>query len=759
MSRNKNSVGRKQQGVVKRHPDGFGFFIPDDPNQPDVYISRRSMAGVMSNDRVEAQVFPEPGGQRFRGEILAIVRRSVQRIMGQYEDVGAGRGLLRDKSGAWGEDLIVETGSLQAKDKELVAVQITSYPGDSNGFRGKVVAIIGDAADPMNDSLRVLHTNSIPFEFSKACLNEVEKNFPDEVTEKDWEGRKDLRSFKFVTIDGQTAKDFDDAILVESRKQGFRLWVAIADVSHYVKLGTALDEEAYERGTSTYFPRFVSPMLPEKLSNNLCSLNPHKPRLAFVAEMDFNFEGDLQRYDFYEAVIESHARVTYGEAQETIEGRCPHKLEHVKNEILLARDLAKILMTRRFKEGSLNLELPETEIELDDTGQPVDIMQAERLFSHKLIEEMMLAANVAVAKFLGGKDVPALYRIHEPPDEDAIATFNHFLGAFGYFKPVFGGNLAKKLTEALQQFQNHPKEHILNMLALRSMSQAKYSPHNVGHFGLGFSDYAHFTSPIRRYPDLIIHRQMKAILYPEKGYKVASQEDLEDAGTFLSSCEQRSVKAERQINAIKKARFMSKFLGEEFEGSVSSVTRFGMFVILRQFDIDGLVRLDDLPGGPFELDEESMRLVARKSGYNFSIGDNVRIQVAAAEVDSGQIDFVIVQDKALIEALEAGKEEFKKKPRGKSFKDKDKGKGKRKGKGKDRSRFSRRDAQSENRSKQGEKSKSSDEQKSSSSSSKPSKKSRFKAEDLFSSKNGPQRMSFANKPGKKKSKPGRKKGR
>lgn len=660
MSRKSRSVqGRHQQGYIKRHPDGFGFFIPDNPDLPDVYISRKSMSGIMTNDRVEVEVFPEPGGKRFRGEVLQVLKRSTQRVMGQFDSSGSGRGILRDKAGAWGVDLVVESNGQDIRDGDWVAVQITSYPDEAFGFRGKVLTRLGDPGDPQNDSLRVLHANSIPHEFSQACLKEVEA-FPDEVTQEDWQGRKDLRKMKFITIDGKTAKDFDDAILVEEKPAGFRLWVAIADVSHYVKPGTALDEEAFERGTSTYFPRFVAPMLPEKLSNNLCSLNPHKPRLAFVAEMDFSRDGEMQRYDFYEAVIESHARVTYGEAQEAIEGQCPESLKHVEKQILLARDLAKILMPRRFKEGSLSLELPETEIELNDLGQPVDIMQAERLFSHKLIEEMMLSANVAVAKFLGGRNIPALYRIHEPPDPDAIETLNHFLQSFGYMKPIQGGRIAQKLTEALSHFQGHPKEHILNMLALRSMSQAKYSPHNVGHFGLGFADYAHFTSPIRRYPDLVVHRQMKALLYPNKGYELASEEELEGAGTYLSACEQRSVKAERQINAIKKARFMSQFLGEQFEGSVSSVTKFGMFVILRQYDVDGLVRIDDLPGGPFELDEDTMRLVARRSGYNFSIGDNVRVQVAAADSDNGQIDFTLVEDKELIETLEANREDFKK---------------------------------------------------------------------------------------------------
>ncbi len=701
--KSKKAFGRKSVGVVKRHPDGFGFFIPDDPDLPDVYVNRKSMSGVMSNDRVEVEVFPEPGSDRFRGEIISVVKRNATRAMGQFHaDIKSGRGVLHDKVGAWGTDLLVDTNSFTVNDGDWVAVQITSYPDEPTGFRGKIVAIIGDAEDPQNDALRVLHQNSIPFEFSSGTLKEVEK-LAETVTEKDWAGRKDLRQHKLITIDGKTAKDFDDAILVEKRPQGFRLWVAIADVSHYVKPGTNLDDDAYERGTSTYFPSFVAPMLPEKLSNNLCSLNPNVPRLSLVAEIDFDYSGEMQRTDFYEAVIQSHARVTYGEAQEVIEGRCPPQFEHVKEQILLAEDLAKILMAKRFKEGSLSLELPETIIELDDLGQPIDIMQAERLFAHKLIEEMMLSANVAVAKFIGSKAVPSLYRIHEPPDPDAIDNFNHFLMAFGYNKSVSGSQIAKKLTEALQEFAGHPKEHILNMLALRSMSQAKYSPNNVGHFGLGFADYSHFTSPIRRYPDLIIHRILKALLYPKAGYKLYSEEEMGTAGSFLSSCEQRSVKAERQINAIKKARFMSKYVGEEFEGVVSSVTKFGMFVILRQFDIDGLIRLDALPGGPFEYDEDTMRLVARKSGYSFSIGDNVRIQVGAADTDNGQIDFVLLEDEKLMKHLEENRQDFRDMPR--KNKGNERGKGRDKDRGKDRGKERGKSASKDSRESQSERAK------------------------------------------------------
>lgn len=635
---------RESLGIIKRHPDGFGFFIPDDVDEPDVYIPRNAMDGVMTNDRVRVRVEREKGGDRFRGEVLEIVTRAFTRAMGAFRSTGPGRGMLRDQSLTWGADLNVRCPThLQVKENELVVVQIMDYPGSSQGFWGDVVAVVGDAADPVNDSLRMLHARQIPIEFSREALREA-SSLSDHVTEADMAGRKDLRHLPIITIDGKTAKDFDDAIFTEMTQTGFHLIVAIADVSHYVRPGSAIDEDAYLRGTSTYFPNFVAPMLPEALSNELCSLKPNVPRLAMVAEMWLTHQGELERTQFYEAVIQSKARVTYGQAQEVVDGHTPAELKHVEQNILRCADLAKILMAKRFREGSLDLDLPESEIELDDGGVPVDIMRSERLFSHRLIEELMLIANVAVARVFRDADVPALYRVHDTPADEAMVNFASFLKAFGYKQKLGGGHLAKKISKALEFFKGHPKEHVLNVLALRSLAQAKYSPNNIGHFGLGFSDYAHFTSPIRRYPDLIIHRLLKAVTRSGRGYQLMSHEELETAGTILSACEQRSVKAERQIRAIKRARFLSQHLGEEFEGIISSVTKFGLFVLLRQFDIDGLLRVEQLGGDRFEFDDEKLRLVGRKSGMSYEIGDPIKIVVAKADTDLGQVDFVLPEE-------------------------------------------------------------------------------------------------------------------
>lgn len=629
-------------GFVKRHPDGFGFLIPLDIQHPDVYIPRNSMTGIMTNDKVEVSVHPEPGGERFRGRIVRVVERGLNEALGKFHPTGRSKGILIDYGHGWGEDLLaIVPDGMEVKDGDWVTVKVTDYPGSKKGFCGDILQVIGDSLDPNTDNKRVLVAHHIPHEFNQDCLGHSER-LPEEVEEADFRHRKDLRQESFITIDGVTAKDFDDAILVENTNKGFRLKVAIADVSHYVKPGDPVDKEAYIRGTSTYFPGFVAPMLPEKLSNHLCSLKPFVPRLALVADMYLDFQGELQGTQLYEAVIESKSRVTYGEAQEVVDGSTPQKHKHVEKEILRASDLAKILMAKRFREGSINLEIPENEVELDEAGQPIDIIKSERLFSHKIVEEMMLMANVAVAKYLNNKGVEALFRVHDKPKDEDIKKLEMYMHNFGMDKGVLsGGKLQKRLTKALQGFRDLPQEHILNILTLRSMSQAQYSTDNIGHFGLGFEDYVHFTSPIRRYPDLIIHRQVKSIICPEKGYSLAAEVDVTSAGSFLSACEQRSVKAERQVIAIKKARFMEKFVGSEFEGVISSVTKFGIFVLLRQYDVDGLIRLEALGNDYFEFNEEKLTLIGKKTGKIYGLGDSLKVLVAQADSQEGRIDFVL----------------------------------------------------------------------------------------------------------------------
>jgi ribonuclease R len=640
------------EGIVKRHPDGFGFLIPDNPEFPDAYISRQYMTGVMTNDRVRADVYAGREADRLFGEVVEILNHAVKRVVGRYLPVDQKYGMILDDKNGWGADLrIAAAHSMGAKEGDMVAVEIISYPGRQSDFVGKVVDLLGDLSEPLSDVKRVIFSQGIPQEFSAQALKDAQV-YGGVVREDEIRGRVDLRNKPLITIDGATARDFDDAIYTEATTTGFHVLVAIADVSHYVKPGSKLDEEAYERGTSTYFPNFVVPMLPEELSNELCSLKPNVVRLCFVCEMEIDFQGVIRSHKFYEGVMNSKARVTYGEAQEVIDHASNPKLaksrqlpKEVDENILHSRDLAKILMAKRFEEGSLDLEIPETQVVVNEAGESVDIIKSERLFAHRLIEELMLAANISVARFIDEKQVPGLYRIHEEPFEENVANLQRFLWNFGNESRMEGGKLQKKITKALQSFAGKPEAQILNILTLRTMNQAKYSKDNLGHFGLGFTHYAHFTSPIRRYPDLIIHRITKSLIDPVKFARFRMTEDeLGTAGTMLSACEQRSTKAERQLISIKKSRFMERFLGEEFDGMISSVTKFGVFVLLRAYDVDGLIKIEELGNDKFVFDPENLRLIGKRTGRNFCIGDMVRVQVAKIDPEAGRIDFILAEE-------------------------------------------------------------------------------------------------------------------
>lgn len=647
--RGKSLASNRVTGIVKRHPDGYGFLIPDVPNHPDVYISRHNLDGIMTNDRVEVAVQQKGKGRdgekgdRLFGEVVRVVSRANGRIVGQFLPVDLKYGVILDEGRGWGADLRIATkDSMGAKEGDLVAVEITQYPRDDREFTGRVISLLGNLDEPLNDVKRIIYSQGIPAEFSSQAVADA-RRFGGKVTEGEIREREDIRHLPLITIDSKTARDFDDAVWVEQTPNGFHLVVGIADVSHYVKPGTKLDQEAYERGTSTYFPNFVVPMLPEELSNELCSLKPRVPRLCFACDIELDFTGEIIDYRFFEAVMESKARVTYGEAQEVIDGNCPHALQHIKDNILRSADLAKILMNKRFREGSLDLEIPETQVVVDSTGDTVDIIKSERLFAHRLIEELMLITNICTARFLAGLGIPGIYRVHEEPKEENIRALQRYLWNLGGNRSVMGDDLQKKLTKALQAVEGQPGAQILNILTLRTMNQAKYSEQNIGHFGLGFSHYSHFTSPIRRYPDLIAHRLIKSHLYPKYRNMQMLEEELASASVHLSACEQRSVKAERQVISIKKARFMRRFEGQEFEGLISSVAKFGVFVLLRQYDVDGLVKIEELGNDRFLFDEENLRLIGSRTGKRFCIGDRVRVVVRSADPMQGRIDFVLAE--------------------------------------------------------------------------------------------------------------------
>ena len=496
---------------------------------------------------------------------------------------------------------------------------------------GVITSAAGD------DNSRILAEHNIPTAFSEPVL-EALKPLPDEVRPEDWEGRKDLTGKAFVTIDGATAKDFDDAVFVEKCSFGFRLWVAIADVSHYVQENSPLDKEAYLRGNSLYLPDRAVPMLPEKLSNELCSLNPQVPRLAMVAEIDFNAQGDRIEFQFYPAVIKSHHRLTYGQAQDIFDNSDEDKQWTFLKD---AARLGQILIQKHNQNGALDFNIPETLVKLNPQGEPVEIIKETRLFSHRLIEQFMLAANQAVTLFLKEKKCPALYRIHEPPEKESLKQLESFSKSLGGSSPL---DSRKNLLDFLNKFKGHSSEPLINKLTLRALSQARYSAFNKGHYGLNFTSYTHFTSPIRRYCDLTIHRLVQKALNPAQNGLFPSDKTLDKQARWISEREQKAVKAERKVKDIKKARFLKPHIGEEFDGIISSVTSFGLFIALETFDVEGLVRFRDLPGH-WIFDEANLRAESKRSRYSMKFGEAVRIKVITANTETGTIDFKLISHK------------------------------------------------------------------------------------------------------------------
>ena len=641
-------------GRIKRNPDGFGFFICEDSTVEDVYIPKEEMFGVFSNDLIEIKVNRRAGKFGTRGQVVKVVERSTDRFIGRLNYNNAKECFfLKDSAHNWGQDLIVEN-SIGAKEGELVVVDVTDFPDPQKKpqsfrkkelwgtFKGNILSSIGSEVDPNTDNIRVLHEHSVPIEFSEKALKEA-RAYGNSVKEADKTERVDLRDKTLITIDGVTAKDFDDAVYVEKTKSGgYKLIVAIADVSHYVKKGTTLDTEAYKKGTSVYLANYVCPMLPEELSNGLCSLNPKVDRLCFCCEMSFDAQAEIENYKFYEGVMESKARVTYGEAQEVLEGGESEHPEVVNGVIKLAAELSEKLNKKRMKEGSVDFNVPSVKVLVNDVGEPTDLVKEERIFAHRLIEELMLATNICSSKFLESKKTAQLFRVHEPPEKEDLAKLSSMLRTFlkmpiAKIKSSFD---FQKLSAQLETVEDSNVSAIAQGFILRSMKQAQYASQNQGHFGLNFSHYAHFTSPIRRYPDLVIHRQIKSIL--NKKYSRYADEDVASMGTILSAAEQRAVKAERKVTSIKKSRFFETHVGEDFEGYISSIVRFGAFVTLREFPIDGLIKLDELTGDFFNYDEENWCLKGKKTGKVFRVGDKVTINVTNVSVSDGKIDFSLV---------------------------------------------------------------------------------------------------------------------
>ncbi|MCZ7564585.1 MAG: ribonuclease R [Burkholderiales bacterium] len=624
-------------GRVEAHPDGYGFLVPDGGGA-SLYLGPSEMRQAMHGDRVVAR----PGGLDRRGRreasIVEVTERAQRRVVAR----------LHRSRGIWiaaaadrriQHDILVEPGATgEAKPGQVVTVELTTYPAPGVQAIGRVVEVLGDYDDPGMEIEIALRKHALPFDFSRAAAR-LAARLPEELRKADIAGRRDLRELALVTIDGETAKDFDDAVYCERAGRGFRLVVAIADVSHYVRHGDALDADARSRGNSVYFPRRVIPMLPEKLSNGLCSLNPAIDRLAMVCDMAVTPRGEITEYAFYPAAIRSHARLTYTRVAAALYDE-PRRHDadtgRLVGRLQALDEVFRVLLKARERRGAIDFETVETELKFDARGKIERIVPVYRNDAHRLIEECMLAANVCASDFLQRRRHPALYRIHEGPTPEKLAALHEFLKGFGLH--LGGGEEphAKDYAKLLERIKPRPDVQLLQTVLLRSLQQAVYSPENVGHFGLAYEHYTHFTSPIRRYPDLLIHRAIKAALAGER-YDPGGWAEL---GKHCSMTERRADEATRDVVTWLKCYFMKDKVGEEFDGSVSGVASFGIFVALDGIYIEGMVHISELGNDYFEHEPVRHLLRGGRTGKVFRLGDRVRVRLVRVDLAAGHLDFV-----------------------------------------------------------------------------------------------------------------------
>jgi len=646
-----------ETGIFQAHPQGFGFVIPEKKGKTDVYISARSKLDAMDGDKVVVRVTPAEGRRKISGKregmIIRILERSRTKIVGTYE-------LPDPKTGGYGfvtpfdprltQALVVSREQAGgAEPGDIVSAEIIAYPMSGRPPEGRIVRVIGKTGEPGIDSELIIEQYELPVEFSPAVLREAE-DIPQQVSPAMRKNRRDLRDLPTVTIDGEKARDFDDAISIEKIKAGYRLWVHIADVAHYVKEGSFLDEDAYQRGTSVYFPDRVIPMLPEALSNGICSLNPNVDRLTLTCEMDVSPQGEVLRYDIYESIINSNERMTYTAVREILVDRDPAQRKRyaaLLGEFGLMEELMGILRAKRAKRGSIDFDLPEPQIVLDLQGRMTDIIRAERNMAHQVIEEFMLAANETVAGHIEDKEAPFVYRIHEEPDEEKLADLVDFLATLGISLPAGKKIKPLHLQKALAKAKGTPEETLINTVLLRTMKQARYSHENVGHFGLAAETYTHFTSPIRRYPDLIVHRILKADIkgrLADPAYTEKLAATLPEAATHCSQRERKSMEAERDVITMLKLRFMEDKVGDVFDGIITGVAQFGFFVQLRESFVEGLVHVSTLAGDYYHYVEKLHCLRGERKKSVYRIGDAVKVRVDRVDTVRKRIDFSLSEE-------------------------------------------------------------------------------------------------------------------
>jgi len=627
-------------GTVQGHPDGYGFLVPDQGGD-DLFLSPREMRKVLHGDRVTAKRIGFDRRGRPEGEIVDVLARANREVVGRiFEERGVWFVVAENRR--INQDLMIPPGErANAQPGEVVVVEIVEPPSEHREAVARVKEVLGSATDSGIEIEIALRKHALPFEWDAAALRQAQR-LPPDVRPADRKGRTDLTQLPLVTIDGETAKDFDDAVYCEREGRGFRLIVAIADVSHYVRDGDALDADARERGTSVYFPRRVIPMLPEALSNELCSLKPDVDRLCVACDMRIDARGAIKSYAFYPAVMHSRARLTYTQVYQWLTE--PATADGAPARALLPHltqlyTLYKVLFAARERRGAIDFDTVELALQFDEQGKIQRIVPAPRNDAHRLIEECMLAANVCAAGFLAEHEQPALYRIHEGPPPDKLAVLREFLA--GSALALTGGDEPSAMDYAalIDRIRERPDFALLQTVLLRSLSQAQYSPDNVGHFGLAYDAYAHFTSPIRRYPDLLVHRAIRAVLagkhYTPKG---ASWEDL---GVHCSQTERRADDASRDVLQWLKCHYMQDRIGETFSGTISGVASFGIFVTLDGLDIDGLVHVTELPRDYFHFDAVRHALIGERTGRTFQLAGRVSVKIARVDMERAKIDFTL----------------------------------------------------------------------------------------------------------------------
>lgn len=633
------------RGTVQGHPDGFGFFIPDDGSE-DMVLSAKEMRAVMHGDLVLAYQSGLDRRGRPEAKIHEVLEHANTTVVGRFFTDHGVNFVIPDSKRLTQDISIPQEFIGEAKNGQIVLVELIAYPNKRSQAIGRVIHILGEHMAPGMEIQVAIHAHGIPFEWPDDVLAEVGK-IPQQISEEQLKGRTDLRNLPFVTIDGEDAKDFDDAVYCYKKpKGGFQLYVAIADVSHYVAKDSALDQEAARRGNSVYFPGKVVPMLPEALSNGVCSLNPHVDRLCMVAELSITQEGKISRSRFYRAVIHSHARLTYTSVGAWLEqGKADEKHQALWPMLESLYDLYHILLDTRRLRGAMDFETTETRIEFDENKKIKCIVPVIRNDAHKLIEECMLAANVATARFLEKAEIPTLYRVHAAPEEDKITALRQFLGELGL--SLGGGRKPgpKDFQRTMNMIGDRPEKHLIETVMLRSLKQAQYVESNEGHFGLAYSAYTHFTSPIRRFPDLLIHRAIGHLLDNHPVYEFEySHEDMNRLGKHSSMTERRADEATREVITWLKCEYMQDKLGQVFKGRISAVTSFGIFVELDEIYVEGLVHVTSLKNDYYTFDSAKHRLIGARGGQVYRLGDKMTVLVVRVDLNERKIDFEPVED-------------------------------------------------------------------------------------------------------------------